>query len=97
MTRLENKRRARYKKMGGQGKPPPLQWRSLFDSDAKKADEGVIVVKSGADCDAAGTPRKKKLHLPKRHFRRGSWDKRRRGRRAGARLGCFAVVRPYCL
>ena len=74
-TRLENKRAARYKRMGGQTEPPPLRWSSLFDSDLKEADEGVIVVKSGAG-DAAGTPRKKKLLLHKRRFRLGSWDKR---------------------
>ncbi len=75
-TRLENKRAARFKRMGGQTKPSLLLWGSLFDSDVKEADEGVIVVKSGADCDAAATPRKKKLILPKRRFRPGSWDKR---------------------
>ena len=52
-TRRERARRARHKKMGGQGEPPPLRWGSLFNSDVKKADEGVIVVKSGAGCDAA--------------------------------------------
>ena len=74
-TRLENKLRARYKRMGGQGEPPPLRWGSLFDSDVKEADEGVIVVKSGAGCDAAGPPRKKKLLMRKRRFRLGSRDK----------------------
>ena len=75
-TRLENKRAARYKRMGGQTTPPLLRWGSLFDSVVKKADEGMIVVKSGAGCDAAGTPRKKKLLLRKRRLRSGSWDKR---------------------
>jgi hypothetical protein len=62
-TRLKNKLAARYKRMGGQGEPPSLRWGSLFDSVVEKADEGegMIVVKSGADCDAAGPPRKKKL------------------------------------
>ena len=58
-TRLENKRAARYKRMGGQTEPPPLRWSSLFDSDVKEADEGVIAAKSGAGSDAAGAPRKK--------------------------------------
>ena len=75
-TRLENERAARFQRMGGQGKPPPLRWGSLFDSVVKEADEGVIVVKSGAGCDAAGTPRKKKLLLRKRRLRLGSSDKR---------------------
>ena len=68
---------ARFKRMGGQGEPPPLRWGSLFDSVVEKADEdeGMIVVKSGADYDAAGTPRKKKLLLRKRRFRLGSRDK----------------------
>ena len=74
-TRLENKRAARYKRMGGQGQPPLLRWGSLFDSDVKEADEGMIVVKSAADCDVAGTPRKKKLLLRKRGFRLDSRDK----------------------
>ena len=74
-TRLENKLRARYKRMGGQGEPPPLQWGSLFDSEVKQADEGMIVVKSGAGCDAAGTPRKKKLLWRKRRFHLGGKDK----------------------
>ena len=75
-TRLENQRRALYQRMGGQGEPPLLRWGSLFVSDEKEADDGMIVVKSAADCDAAGTPTKKKLLLPKRHFRPGSWDNR---------------------
>ena len=74
-TRLENKRRAHYKRMGGQGEPPPLQWGSLFDSVVKKADEGMIVVKSAAACDVAGKPRKKKLLWRKRRFRLDSRDK----------------------
>ena len=74
-TRLENKRRAHYKRMGGQGEPPPLQCGSLFDSVVKKADEGMIVVKSAAACDVAGKPRKKKLRLRKRGFRLDSRDK----------------------
>ena len=64
-----------YQRMGGQGKPPPLRWGSLFDSDVKKADDGMIVVKSGAGCDAAGPPRKKKLLSRKRRFRLDSRDK----------------------
>jgi hypothetical protein len=61
-TRLENKRAARFMRMGGQTPPPPLgELGSLFDSDVTEADEGVIVVKSAADCDVAGKPRKKKL------------------------------------
>jgi hypothetical protein len=54
-TRRENERAARFQRMGGQGKPPALQWGSLFDSVVKKADEdeGMIVFKSGAGCDAA--------------------------------------------
>ena len=76
-TRLENKRAARFMRMGGQTPPPPLsELGSLFDSVVKKADEGVIVVQGGADCDAAGTPRKKKLLLRRRRFRLGSTDKR---------------------
>ena len=39
-TRLENERRARYKRMGGQGEPPPLPWGSLFDSDMKGRTKG---------------------------------------------------------
>ena len=39
-TRLENERAARYKKMGGQGEPPPLPWGSLFDSDMKGRTKG---------------------------------------------------------
>ncbi len=74
-TRLENKRAARYKRMGGQGEPPLLRWGSLFDSDVKEADDGMIVVKSAADCDVAGKPRKKKLLLRKRGFRLDSRDK----------------------
>jgi hypothetical protein len=74
-TRLKNKLAARYKRMGGQGEPPPLRWGSLFDSNVKEADEGMIVVKSGTGCDAAGTPRKKKLLLRKRRLRFGSRDK----------------------
>ena len=35
----------------------------------------MIVVKSGAGCDAAGPPRKKKLLWRKRRFRLGSRDK----------------------
>ena len=75
-TRLENQRRALYQRMGGQGEPPLLRWGSLFDSDVKEADDGMIVVKSAADCDVAGTPRKKKLLLRKRRFRLDSRDKR---------------------
>jgi hypothetical protein len=41
----------------------------------KEADEGVIVVKSAADCDVAGKPRKKKVLLRKRGFRLDSRDK----------------------
>jgi hypothetical protein len=75
-TRLENKRAARFMRMGGQTPPPPLsELGSLFDSDVKEADEGVIVVKSAADCDVAGKPRKKKLLLRKRGFRLDSRDK----------------------
>ena len=74
-TRLENQRRALYQRMGGQGEPPPLEWGSLFDSVVKKADEGMIVVKSAAACDVAGKPRKKKLLLRKRGFRLDSRDK----------------------
>ena len=74
-TRLENKQAARYKRMGGQGEPPPLRWGSLFDSVVKKADEGMIVVKSGAGCDAAGPPRKKKLLSRKLRFRLDSRHK----------------------
>jgi hypothetical protein len=73
-TRLENKRRALYKRMGGQGEPPLLRWGSLFDSDVKEADEGMIVRQSGADCDVAGKPRKRRLLLRKRGFRLGSMD-----------------------
>ena len=62
-------------RMGGQTPPPPLRWGSLFDSVVKKADEGIIVVKSGADCDAAGPPRKKKLLSRKRRFHLGGKDK----------------------
>ena len=75
-TRLENQRRALYQRMGGQGEPPPLRWGSLFDSDVKEADEGMIVVKSGVGCDVAGTPRKEKLLWRKRRLRLGSKDKR---------------------
>jgi hypothetical protein len=72
-TRLENKRAARFMRMGGQTPPPPLsELGSLFDSVVKKADEGMIVRKSGADCDAPGKPRKKKLLLRQRGFRLGS-------------------------
>ena len=39
-TRLENERAARYKKMGGQGEPPPLPWGSLFDSDMNGRTKG---------------------------------------------------------
>ena len=75
-TRLENKRAARFMRMGGQTPPPPLsELGSLFDSVVKKADEGMIVVKSGAGGDAAGKPRKKKLLLRKRRFRLDSRDK----------------------
>jgi hypothetical protein len=74
-TRLENKRRARYQRMGGQGEPPFLRWGSFFDSDVKEADEGVIGGQSGADCDVAGKPRKRMLLLRKRGFRLGSMDK----------------------
>jgi hypothetical protein len=71
-TRLENKRAARFKRMGGQTPPPPLsELGSLFASVVKKADEGVIVVKSGAGCK----PRKKKVLLRKRGFRLDSRDK----------------------
>jgi hypothetical protein len=75
-TRLENKRAARYKRMGGQGAFFPVWPRSLFDSCVKEADEGMIVRKSGVGYDAAGTPRKKKLPLRKRRLRSGSRDKR---------------------
>jgi hypothetical protein len=76
-TRLENKRAARFMRMGGQTPPPPLgELGSLFDSDVTEADEGVIVVKSAADCDVAGKPRKKKLLLRKPGFRLDSRDKR---------------------
>ena len=74
-TRRENERAARFQRMGGQGKPPPLRWRSLFDSDVKKADDGMIVVESGAGCDAPGPPRKKKLLSRKRRFRLDSRHK----------------------
>ena len=76
-TRLKNELAARYKRMGGQGEPPPLRWGSLFDDVVEKADkdEGMIVRQSGADYDAAGTPTKKKLLLPKRRIRLGGRDK----------------------
>jgi hypothetical protein len=38
-TRRENKRAARFKRMGGQGEFSPLRLGSLFDSFVKKADE----------------------------------------------------------
>ena len=74
-TRLEKKRAARYKRMGGQGE---------FSCPARKPfcflrQEGrrrMIVRKSGAGYDAAGTPRKKKLHLRNRRLRSGSRGKR---------------------
>ena len=74
-TRLENKRAARYKRMGGQGAFFPVWPGSLFDSCVKEADEGMIVRKSGAGCDAGGTPRKKKLLFRKRRLRSGSRGK----------------------
>jgi len=75
-TRLKKKRAARYKRMGGQGEYFPVQPGSLFASCVKRADEGMIVRKSGAGYDAAGTPRKKKLHLRNRRLRSGSRGKR---------------------
>jgi len=75
-TRLENQRAARFERMGGQTVFSPFQLGSLFDSGVKKADEGMIVRRSAAGCDAAGTPRKKKLLLRKRRLRSGSRGKR---------------------
>src|SRR5271165_3242891 len=54
-TRRENKRAARFKRMGGQTEFSPVRLGSLFDSVVEKADQGMIVRKSGAGCDAAGT------------------------------------------
>ena len=62
-TRLENKRAARYKRMGGQGEPPPLRWGSLFDSDVKEADEGMIVVKSRGRLRRRGPAEEEKVAL----------------------------------
>jgi|SRR5271166_4919011 len=77
-TRRENKRAARFKRMGGQTEFSPVQLGSLFDSVVKTADEDerMIVRQSGAGCDAAGTPRKKKLLLRKRRLGSGSRGKR---------------------
>jgi len=75
-TRLENKRAARFKRMGGQTGLSSVRLGSLFDSVVEKADQGMNVRKSGAGCDAAGTPRKKKLLLRKRRLRSASRGKR---------------------
>ena len=82
-TRRENKRAARWRRMGGQGAPPPLRWVSLFD--AERVNALMNVGESGAGCDAAGTTRKKQLGLRKRRLRSGGTGKRTVGRGSSPR------------